>query len=50
MVEVGKAGLQVAAGEGAVLIETLQLEGRRPLPVANFLRGYSLQVETKFGE
>jgi methionyl-tRNA formyltransferase len=50
VVKAGKAGLQVAAGEGGVLIETLQLEGRRPLPVADFLRGYSLQVETKFGE
>ena len=43
-------GLQVAAGKGAVVIKTLQLEGRRPLPVADFLRGYSLQVETRFGE
>ena len=43
-------GLQVAAGKGAVVIKALQLEGRRPLPVADFLRGYSLQVETRFGE
>ncbi len=50
VVKAEKQGLQVAAGEGAVLIEVLQLEGRRPLSVADFLRGYSLQVETKFGE
>ena len=43
-------GLQVAAGKGAVVIKALQLEGRRLLPVADFLRGYSLQVETRFGE
>jgi methionyl-tRNA formyltransferase len=45
-----KGGLQVAAGRGAVLIEAVQLEGRRPLSVADFLRGYSVQVETRFGE
>lgn len=43
-------GLQVAAGEGAVLIETLQLEGRRPLAVTDFLRGHHFQVEDKLGE
>lgn len=43
-------GLQVAVGKGAVLIETLQLEGRRPLAVTDFLRGHQLQVEDKLGE
>ena len=43
-------GLQVAAGEGAVLIETLQLEGGRPLAVTDFLRGHQFQVEDKLGE
>ena len=43
-------GLQVAAGEGVVLIETLQLEGRRPLAVTDFLRGHHFQVEDKLGE
>jgi methionyl-tRNA formyltransferase len=43
-------GLQVAAGEGAVLIETLQLEGGRPLAVPDFLRGHHFQVEDKLGE
>jgi len=43
-------GLQVAAGTGAVLINSLQLAGRRPLPAADFLRGHSIQVETRFGE
>jgi methionyl-tRNA formyltransferase len=50
VVKAGKEGLQVAAGEGTVLIEALQLEGRRPLSVTDFLKGYSLQVETEFGE
>ena len=43
-------GLQVAAGEGAVLIETVQLEGGRPLAVTDFLRGHQFQVEDKLGE
>jgi methionyl-tRNA formyltransferase len=43
-------GLQVAAGEGVVLIATLQLEGRRPLAVTDFLRGHHFQVEDKLGE
>ena len=43
-------GLQVAAGEGAVLIETVQLEGRRALAVTDFLRGHHFQVEDKLGE
>jgi methionyl-tRNA formyltransferase len=46
----GEEGLEVAAGEGSVLIRTLQLEGRRPLSVAAFLRGHSLQAETRLGE
>ncbi len=43
-------GVEVAAGEGSVLVRTLQLEGGRPLPAADFLRGHSLQVEDKLGE
>jgi len=43
-------GLQVASGKGVVLIKILQLEGRRSLPVADFLRGYFLQVGSGFGE
>ena len=43
-------GVQVATGKGSVLIRTLQLEGRRPLSAADFLRGHSLQVKDKLGE
>ena len=50
VIAMNEGGLQIASGKGAVLIKTLQLEGRRSLPVADFLRGYSLQVETRFGE
>jgi methionyl-tRNA formyltransferase len=44
-----KEGVQVAAGGGSVLIKTLQLEGRRPLSVDEFVRGYPLEVEAIFG-
>ena len=50
VVAAAEDGLQVAAGEGAVLIETLQLEGGRPLAVTDFLRGHHFQVEDKLGE
>ena len=50
VIAVGEDGLEVAAGEGAVFIETLQLEGRRPLSVVDFLRGNSIQVKDKLGE
>jgi methionyl-tRNA formyltransferase len=50
VIAANEEGLQIASGKGVVLIKTLQLEGRRSLPVADFLRGYSLQVETRFGE
>ena len=50
VIAANEGGLQVASGKGVVLIKTLQLEGRRSLAVADFLRGYSLQEETRFGE
>ncbi|GAA5315986.1 MAG: methionyl-tRNA formyltransferase [Candidatus Pelagadaptatus aseana] len=33
-------GIEVATGEGSLLIETLQLPGKKALPVANILNGY----------
>jgi methionyl-tRNA formyltransferase len=50
VIAVEEGGVQVASGKGVVLIKSLQLEGRRSLPVADFIRGYSLQVENRFGE
>ncbi|UCG14503.1 MAG: methionyl-tRNA formyltransferase [Deltaproteobacteria bacterium] len=50
VVAAGEEGLQIATGEGSVLIGRLQLEGGRPLPVAEFLRGHPLGVEAVFGE
>ena len=50
VIAASEGGLQIASGKGVVLIKTLQLEGRRSLPVADFFRGYSLQVESRLGE
>ena len=46
----GLDGLDVAAGGGAVHIRSLQLEGRRRLGAADFLKGYQLTVGTVLGE
>ena len=39
----------VAAGEGAVVLETLQPAGKRLLEVREFLRGYRIQPGERFG-
>jgi methionyl-tRNA formyltransferase len=46
----GPEGLDIAAGGGAVQIRSLQLEGRRRLEAADFLKGYQLTVGTVLGE
>jgi methionyl-tRNA formyltransferase len=43
-------GLHVATGDGVVCIQAVQPEGRRRLPVAEFVRGYTVTVGTVFGE
>jgi methionyl-tRNA formyltransferase len=37
-------GLVVACGEGSLLLTGLQVPGKRPLPVADFLRGFEIRV------
>ncbi|MBU8870529.1 MAG: methionyl-tRNA formyltransferase [Gemmatimonadales bacterium] len=37
-------GLVVACGEGSLLLTGLQVPGKRPLPVAEFLRGFEIRV------
>ncbi len=39
-----KAGLIIAAGEGAVLIETLQAPGGKPMSAKDYLRGHPMAV------
>ncbi len=37
-------GILVAAGTGAVLLREVQLEGKRRMPAADFLRGAAVEV------
>jgi methionyl-tRNA formyltransferase len=46
----GAEGVDIAAGAGAVQIRSLQLESRRRLGAADFLKGYQLAVGTVLGE
>jgi methionyl-tRNA formyltransferase len=41
-------GVQVACGEGSLLLTGLQVPGKRPLPVAEFLRGFEINVGDEF--
>lgn len=42
-------GLPVAAGDGIVFLRDVQMEGRKRMPVADFLRGFRLQPGERFG-
>lgn len=45
---VGPEGIDVACGQGCLRITELQKPGGRRLPVAEFLRGFALQVAMRF--
>ena len=42
-----KRGILVAAGDGAVLLRDVQLEGKRKMPIHDFLLGHSIAVGTQ---
>ena len=44
----GEAGIEIACGQGALLIEEVQLEGKKRMPAAAFLNGYEVAVGGKF--
>lgn len=50
IIQSSEEGISVACGEGAVLVKRLQLEGKRPLTAAEFLRGRPLAKGTIFGK
>ncbi len=48
--DVTRDRLAVAASEGAVELLTVQPPGKKPMPVAEFLRGHRVQPGDRFGE
>jgi methionyl-tRNA formyltransferase len=45
-----ETGLHVKTGDGILVIEELQLEGKKRMKIADFLRGYSIEPGTRLGE
>jgi methionyl-tRNA formyltransferase len=43
VLEISEYGVAVACGTGCLLLTGLQVPGRRPLPVAEFLRGFQIR-------
>lgn len=50
VIEVGKQGIVVATGQGALRIEELQASGGRRMPARDFLAGHDLRVGEMLGE
>ncbi len=48
VLSLGEDGVQVACGEGSILLTGLQVPGKRPLPVADFLRGFEIRIGDVF--
>ncbi|HHO58101.1 MAG TPA: methionyl-tRNA formyltransferase, partial [Oceanithermus profundus] len=46
---VGPEGVRVATGEGAVLLVTVQPEGKRPMPAADWARGHGVAPGVRLG-
>ena len=46
----GREGIEVACADGSVIIEELQLEGKKRLPAREFLAGYALQPGLRLGK
>lgn len=42
-------GIHVACGDGAILLTEVQIEGKKKMPAAEFVRGYRLEIGKKFG-
>ncbi|MDO8643780.1 MAG: methionyl-tRNA formyltransferase, partial [bacterium] len=48
VLETGPKGIQVACGQGALLLREVQIEGGRPLMSEEFLKGHPLETGTQF--
>jgi len=49
VLRVGRSGLEVACGNGSIIIEELQMEGRKRLTAAQFLSGYTIEPGITLG-
>lgn len=49
VIQSSEEGISVVCGDGAILIKRLQLEGKKPLAAAEFLRGRPVKKGTIFG-
>ena len=49
ILEVGKKGLKIACGEGAILLQEVQPQGKKLMSVAAFLNGTKLTNKDKLG-
>ena len=47
IVDIDKEGLYVATGDGVLVITSLQIEGKKKMNTADFLRGYEIHVGEK---
>lgn len=48
VLEVGKAGIKVACGTGALLLQVLQRPNGKALPAAQFIQGFAIKVGDRF--
>jgi methionyl-tRNA formyltransferase len=48
IVAVGRGDIRVATGQGYLILKELQLEGKRRLPVREFLRGHRVEIGKVF--
>jgi len=49
IIEAKPEGIQIVTGEGILLVKEIQLEGRKRLPVSEFIKGYPKLVGKKLG-
>ena len=50
VVDAGADGIRVATGKGHLILKDVQLEGKRRLPVQEFLLGYRVEAGTMLGD
>jgi methionyl-tRNA formyltransferase len=50
VIHAGREGLEVACAGGSIIVEELQLEGKKRLPARDFLAGYKIVPGTILGD